>query len=70
MEWFKLTAMTSVLVLLAGSGVSPAFSNDEASANSPPAVTKTLVYKAKPRRTLTVYYPEDWLLPRRLETHR
>jgi len=60
MEWNKLTTLAFVITLLAGAGASPAFDDDAASAQSPPAVTKTLVYKAEPRRSLTVYYPDDW----------
>ena len=35
-------------------------SGDDGQAAQPSAETMTLVYKSKPRRTLTVYYPDDW----------
>ncbi len=38
----------------------PSLCGDDERASDPPVATGRFVYKQEPRRTLTVYYPDDW----------
>lgn len=60
MRWNNLNTFAYFVTLLAMAGTDAAFCDDRASAQSQPVVTKNFVYKAKPRRTMTVYFPDDW----------
>jgi hypothetical protein len=53
------SVFVSILTAIAAASV---FGDEDTPGTSEPTAipTKTLVYKAKPRRTLTVYYPDGW----------
>jgi len=50
------------LFYFSGFGVSPTFGNEDLKSNTKIAKTKTtsMLYKKAPRRSLMVYYPDDW----------
>ncbi|MDF1746506.1 MAG: alpha/beta hydrolase [Gimesia sp.] len=50
------------LLAITGPGISAGFAFDEVKQNAQPALVKTasMVYKQQPRRSLTVYYPDNW----------
>lgn len=47
------------VAIFASAGTDAAFCDDKTATLSEPVVTKSFVYKSKPRRTLTVYFPDD-----------
>lgn len=60
MIWNQTITAAVLCVLVLHGGTASAFDDGNRTVQPPAVETKTLVYKAKPRRTLTVYYPDGW----------
>lgn len=56
----KMIGFAFCVALLAPPGSESVVGDDKASSQSASVVTKTFVYKPKPKRTMTVFYPDGW----------